>query len=68
MMKCMGAEASARALESQASDLGIGEKVDGRVPSNDLGNHRSDLKNGTPTNSRSHLTHVSEAVALLQAR
>ena len=37
MMKCMGAEASARALESQPSDLGIGEKVEGRVPSNDLG-------------------------------
>ena len=37
MMKCMGAEASARALERQASDLGIGATVDGRVPSNDLG-------------------------------
>ena len=37
MMKCMGAEAYARALESQPSDLGIGEKVDGRVPRNDLG-------------------------------
>ena len=31
MMKCMGAEAYARALESQPSDLGIGEKVDDLV-------------------------------------
>ena len=34
MMKCMDAEASARHLKSQASDLGVAEKVDGRVPSN----------------------------------
>jgi hypothetical protein len=51
MMKCMGAEASARALKESASHRGVGEKVD-----------------GAPTNSRSHLTPVSEAVAFLQAR
>ena len=61
----MGAEAYARALESQPSDLGIGEKVDGRVPSNDLGHS---IVPTTPSNSRAHLTHVSEAVAFLQAR
>ena len=68
MMKCMGAEAYARALESQPSDLGIGEKVDGRVPRNDLGQPSSRPEEWHAADSRSRLTHVSEAVALLQAR
>ena len=68
MMKCMGAEAYARALESQPSDLGIGEKVDGRVPSNDLGQPSSRPEEWHAADSRSRLTHVNEAVALLQAR
>ena len=67
MMKCMGAEAFAGHLESQPSDLGIGEKVDGRVPSNDLG-QPSSRPEECHADQRSHLTHVSEAVALLQAR